>query len=498
MNITVSRRGKIDTVRIAAEVTALISPKARKLIVLLGFLQLLLVLFLSMFQKTFSPLIGVSLASLGFVMNMFAISPQRRHFTPLIWALWFNLGCVLSFADLLLNEATYSSQYMPLTGAFAFTDPEMWRAILVLIVGSASVMATAAVGGKVLSRSRPIETYGSRLPSLRSPLTMVLSWTGASLALALFLGSRQIGRTGLVDQTVLPFHLSGFLNFSRTFLVPCTGILILDLLMSGGHRRLGKLMLLCLGLVGLVGSLTTLSRGYLGILVLVTSLYLFISSGRHSISLRSMLQQLPFVVLFLSVGVFYVNYLRNFGYAAQKMDIGNTVSFMSRGTLADTAGIFHTVFLLATSRIGGLQELLAVLSAPHVWQLSNPLQMFLGNGDDSAWLLREVYSFVSYSDGTVATGMGFGLWGTLMLSGSLIVTAIGSMMCVLFSLIVEEIFFRLGARSVALCLAVYIGLQLWGFPTRFTLYLVCGMTGVIYLTTALILRHYAMPSVDRL
>lgn len=469
----------------------LLSPGGRKVLRSCAIASLPLTFGFSLFQETFSPLVGISIALIGVMLIYFGTSGNRRHFSPLIWAIWFNAGFMLALVEMLFYEADYRGRATPLTGAFAFTDGEMWQAIGYMVLGSLVVMATSLVCERVLASGRRLlPTY--RLPSARRVLLAIGSWTVLAGGLSILLVVFQIGRTGLVNQTALPFKLAGLLSYSRNFLAPSFAFLILDLVIRSGFRSHAKLMLVSIVGVGFLGTLTALSRGHLAFSLIAIGLYLVTNVGRHGITARSLVQVLPWGVVALFFGIYHVHLLRTAGFGGQTIDIAATASLISENLFGDVGEMLVMFFQIVTTRVGGLQELLGTLSAPHIWQLDNPWRLFLEDEDAFSRVQLGVLGFRTYTDEFVSTGIGFSLWGTLVLSGSLAVFATFTSLFFTFVTLIEEVFFRLGAPAVAQTLAVFVGIQVWGFANVSVTTKMIGITCITYLAAKLFLAKFAV------
>jgi len=379
-----------------------------------------------------------------------------------------------------------------LTGAFSYTDSEMWRAVLVLSMGVASVLGAAFVGERVIAGRRPRAVARPRFRGANGALAAIVAWTVGSLALTLIMSAYGIGRTGIVNQMELPFHLNGALILARAYMVPSLGLLILDMLIRNGLRSYAKIMVLSLIGVGFVCALTALSRGYLGILLITVALYFAINAGRCGITSRVLLRYALGVTVPLVFAVFFITQLRVYGFGGQSVGIGSATSLAKSIDLNNPGEAAHLLISLATSRVGGLQELLGVLSAPDSWHLSNPYQFFMEHGDDIALIQKNVTGFVSDRDGVVATGQSLGLWGTLFLSGSPIVMCLGTMIYVLLSIGIEETFLRLNAGAVALSVTVEAGITLWGFATYSHILKIVEIAVVVFLAISFFIRHFAV------
>lgn len=457
----------------------LISAQGRKVFLAVCAAEGLLVLISCTLQQTFNPIIGVFLWAIGMVLVLFGTSPARCYYSPLIFAMWFHLGCVLSFVDLIVNEALHRAHPNPATAAFAFTDGEMWTALTFMLVGVGAVVATTIVYEKLLARgtaSLPRTFRDSRVAT-----QAVAGWIVFSLLLSILLIFLQIGRTGLVNKTDLPFHLAGLLSFTRSYVVPSFGLVIVDLLLNGRHALVLKAMFVGLLVVGLAGSIAALSRGYMGFLVISLSLYFVVNWGRHRFTMRTLAYWILGAVPLLLVGIFVVNTLREKGFSGQELSLPAVFSYIVESRLTDLGLILTDFFNLAVGRIGGLQELLGALSAPHIWDAGNPWYLFVENEAMMAWLQRSVLGFTTYGDASVGFGYSFSLWGSLALSGSLWIVFLGTAAYVVALLAMEEIFFRIELPVVALVMAVNVGFQFWGFANKTICSNLFGIVLIIYI-----------------
>lgn len=458
-----------------------ISSQGRRLVIIFGIMAAMLPAFVGMFQDTFSPLIGICIGGIGVVLTVFAASSARSYYSPLVFSVWFNLGCVLAFGDLLINEVAHRAHPNPATGTFAFTDGEMWRAIACLGVGALGIIVATLLSERWISKQVPNKIL--ILEDNRAVVQAILSWTVFGLSVELLLIYFQIGRTGLVNRTELPFHLGGLLSFTRGYLIPAIGVLIVDLIVNGKQNWALKYMFAALLLVGLLGSVSALSRGYLGFLIIALALYLTVNLGRHRFGLRSLALWMAGGVPLLLVGIFLVNTLRESGFAGHELNLSSTYGYILESRITDVGLIFSDFFNLAIGRIGGLHELLGALSAPHAWEMLNPWRIFLDDGVTAPWLHKSVLGFVMHIDETVGFGYSFGLFGTLSLSGSLLMVFVGTGIYLMALMALEELFFRIGASAVALSLAVNMGFQCWGFANITVSSNLIGIVFFIYLVT---------------
>ncbi len=456
----------------------LISAPGRRVFLCFCLVEALGLLLIGACQETFSPLIGPCLAAIGFALVVFATSPARCYYSPLVFSMWFNLGCVLSFADLMINEAIHRSHPNPATAAFAFTDGEMWLGVSYLAVGALAIVVATLFAEKFVARDTPSRPRAFRDQGIA--VKAVIGWTVLSLILMVVLAYLQIGRTGLVNKTELPFHLAGLISFTRSYAVPVFGLLIVDMLVSGKYGLILKCMFVGLVLVGLAGSITSLSRGYLGFLVIALSLYFVVNLGRHRANSRSLILWVAGAAPFLLLSIFLVNSLRDKGFAGQELSISSVGSYIGASRLTDLGLILTDFFNLAVGRIGGLQELLGTLSAPHVWDARNPWYLFMENEEVMSWLQRGVLGFVTYGDATVGFGYSYSLWGSLALGGSMWHVLVGTCAYLAALLAMEEAFYRINLPVISLVLTVNVGFQFWGFANKTICINLLGIILVIY------------------
>lgn len=476
-----SRERSMPTRRCRYAAGSVISSQGRRVMIICGIVAAMLPAFVGLFQDTFSPLIGICIGGIGIALTAFAVSPTRAYYSPMVFSVWFNLGCVLAFGDLLINEAAHRAHPNPATGAFAYTDGEMWRAIACLGVGVIGIVVATVLSERWISKEVPSQPRMLRDKGV--VVRAVLGWTVVGVSIALLLMYFQIGRTGLVNRTELPYHLGGLLSFARGYLIPAIGVLIVDLIVNGKQGWALKYMFAALLLVGFLGSVSALSRAYLGFLIIALALYLVVNLGRHRFGVRSLALWIAGGAPLLLIGIFLVNTLRESGFAGHELNLSSTYDFIVQSRMTDVGLILSDFFNLAVGRIGGLHELLGALSAPHAWELSNPWRIFLDDGVTALWLQKTVLGLVMHVDETVGFGYSFGLIGTLSLSGSLLIVFVGTAIYLMALMALEEFFFRIGASAVALSLAVNIGFQCWGFANITVSSNLIGIVVVTWLVT---------------
>lgn len=470
----------------ARSTPALISPEGRRVMLGCAFLAALITGSIGLWQDTFNPMIAIIMGLLGIALTWFAVSPFRRYYTPAVFSIWFNLGFLLSFGELLVNEVAHRSHPNPATGGFAYTDAEMWAAVGWMIPGIAAIVVATMICERFSAGSDRARAYV--FISDAALLRAMAIWTIVGVSIALLLILLQIGRTGLVNKTDLPFRLGGVLSFSRGYLIPAFGVMLIDLAINSRKEGALKYIFACLLIVGFVGSVSALSRGYLAFLVIAVTLYLTANLGRHRFGIRSVAVWIVVGLPLLLLGVSIVNALREGGFSGRQLDITSTYAYVRDTRFSDAGAVLFDVFNLALGRIGGLQEMLGTLSVPHAWHIANPWGIFLDDGVTALWLQKAVLGYEMVSNDIVGFGYSFGLFGTLSLSGAPLIVLIGTALYLIVLMLLEEAFLRIGSPAVALSLAVNVGFQFWGFAHVNLCANLAGIVLIIFLLNRLFFR----------
>jgi hypothetical protein len=276
-----------------------------------------------------------------------------------------------------------------------------------------------------------------------------------------------LGRTGLNNETALPFALGGLLVYLRTYFLPPLGVFVLEICR---RTRSSALLLTILGLMllfAVAGSLAAMSRGFFVTAFSPPLLLLMRRDGAAAWYRRRAVPALLVSALVSGIVVSAIGDLRNAGYASGAMSMADTADVLQRdsGTEAVRASGWEQVATLATERVGGISQLLAV-SGCRVRGVE-PAWGLIVSGDWQ-WIdriTRDSMGFVPKQDRTAAFGVGFGFWGSLAVTDSLPLLLLGTALFVMLALLVELLFARIGERTTGHVLAALLALMLWGQPT---------------------------------
>ena len=102
-----------------------------------------------------------------------------------------------------------------------------------------------------------------RLPSPGFVMGMSSVWLVVSLSIILLAWYLRIGRTGITDQTALPFKMTGILVVSRTYVIPASGAILFSTALKVDNKRVVATILPMLLVVGSIGAIASLSRGFI-------------------------------------------------------------------------------------------------------------------------------------------------------------------------------------------------------------------------------------------
>jgi len=431
--------------------------------------------------------VGVGLFSLFFYTK-----PRRRYYTPLIFTIFYFLGYLLYFTHMLIHK-----DEMPVTGymsigVFEFTDSKFFPVALVICAGMGGIMTATLIAERIFRyRSRLTRVKRIELESFSKTklCRWIWLWFGFSVCLILLMWGLEIGRTGLRSKTQLPFKLEGVFYFFRKIFIPFCGIFLLDLCLKVNKKNLATLVLIFLLILGTLGSLGAISRKVLPFTILPAVLFLLLTSQRNNLNQKLFFRFIVISTIAMVCIVPFVQVLRNVGFQGENLCLGDSLIILSGYRDFDFSRMISTFLTLATQRIGGMAGLLAVASSG-IAETEIPLKLFIGDSLLSSNICYAAYGFNPIVNGTLAFGIGFGMWGGLFLSGSYLVVYFGTILLVGIVLCFEEVFLRKGIYSVALLFSIVLGFEFWGgsasmflLSRYFVLLLVC------YLSMLFILKN---------
>jgi len=469
---------------------SIVSPFARRILWIFGILSSAYVLIVFAIDDCLSFFWGPLLVLIGLFSLYIYTKPQRRYYSPLVLTIFYFLGYLISFADILLNKSDAPVSGFMSIGLFGFTDDEFLKVVLAIFVGMSGILFATFSAERIFKRfhvvsvKRDAQTFFIKAKSLQN---WAWIWFTSSVSLIFLMYYLEIGRIGLKGSTTLPFKLVGTFFFFRNVVVPFGGLLLLGLSLNADKKGLTKLLLWMLILVGALGSIAGISRGYFVFTISPALFFMLLTSYKSGWN-RKMLFRFIFVAfIMVLVLVVLVQNLRNAGYATGDLSIYESYRVLTARSDFDLLKAISTFFSLATARIGGMRELLAGVSSG-VNDLYAPWAIFITDSVYLQGLLLSVFGFLPSTSDTHAFGVGFGLWGMFTLSGSYMVIFIGTVASCLIVICVEELFIRKGRYSVACFFATYLCMQIWGNIYLFILVRNAIMIAICYVIMNRVLK----------
>jgi hypothetical protein len=265
---------------------------------------------------------------------------------------------------------------------------------------------------------------------------------------------------------VLPFRLNGIIVMIKAVLVPGVGGLVLNWALARDDKKAVKQTLIMMLVVGSVGSITSLSRGYIMFCVVPPILFMVVSENcskwQRTIAARGVLAA---VVLGLAVTTVATG-LRAVAYERRRTVHSVTSADLegkdSRSLVLDYLGLF-------VERFGGLRELLAVATTSRPGE-RDAWQLFAADDDGlvMAKAIEDTFGFVIENEGNLAFGVGLGFWGTFAFGG-VVWIFFASMALVLLLIAIEFAFRKRGQEAGGAVIASLLAFRMWGQPSWFDL-----------------------------
>lgn len=408
---------------------------------------------------------AVCLSVSGLAIVAFSTSPKRRFVTPLAFAVFYLLGCLTSFAGIVQDPSGVPRVGFGAIGRFDFTDESLAGVVAVMLTGLVGIVAAV----KIAEGLAPRVQFAERAYVPRLPLgVIVVGWAVLSVVLIGTCAALGIGRTGLTNETALPFAIGGLFFYMRNYLLPALGIFVLEVV---ERSRSTVLLLTVLGLMlafGAFGAIAALSRSYFA-LALSPPLLLLLRRGEATAWFRWRAMPGVLVALLASaVVVTAISSLRETGYAAGAMSMSDTAEALQDDPGQGNTSGMKLVGTLATDRIGGTRQLLAVSSC-RVRGLGAAWGLVTGDPHWVDRITQDSMGFVPAVGRTKSFGVSYGMWGVLSLTDNLFFVFAGTVLLLLLPLGVEIAFGRFGQRVTGQGVAVILSLMLWSQPALFEL-----------------------------
>lgn len=218
---------------------------------------------------------------------------KRRYVLPTLWSLFFILGYILSYASVLIDPEKAGVGPRKDLSLFLFTDSSFFPVFWVMVTGMAGMTLAVSFWEKLYGRSRtrlstanpnPItlslpQNFNQVTNNNRAFSTALLSqfswlWMLSSLLIIGVMWTLGIGRTGLSHVTELPFMIGGGLVYIKNMVIPFLGFVVFVAAVSTHDYRQLRINFLMLLLVGGVGSVAFVSRGFFVFMIVPALIYL--------------------------------------------------------------------------------------------------------------------------------------------------------------------------------------------------------------------------------
>lgn len=415
------------------------------------------------FNDSVSILWAIPLAGAGLAALFLATTKRLRLYTPLIFVFYYFMGVLLSFADIYSNSTKRAFINHASIGSFIFSDASMVPIVIAACVGLFSVISAKIIYETVFLKKCSTKPATVLLDPNKNKIYVMrwaIIWFGISCLIIFVMSYFEIGQIGLKTKADLPLKLAGLLVFIKLVLIPAFGCLLLNLAFAYKDKKAIFIILTFIVVIALYGGVAALSRSYIVNGLLPVIAYLLLFSYRNNTQKKLLFIILGVSIPILIIGVQAIELLRMEGFSTGYLSPTTSVETLKDWRSVDFREVLSLLRSLTTEAIGGARELMASTSA-HIRDLYAPVGIFVGDEDYVRDLMLSVFHFVPRVDETRAAGIGFGLWGGFMLSGSYITLFAGSFCACLIVCFVERLFTRRRLYLVGLFFSFYLSLRVW-------------------------------------
>lgn len=405
-----------------------------------------------------NPFLLVVLAGIGVLGVWYGTGKSRTYFTPLFFGAYYSLGFLgtLSLVISKLEEVKIDGHggY----GSFQFNNYHFEGFVIATISGALGLIC----GILLFQRFTLGQKIGPTMWSESAQSSRIITfWFIATILNILVLWSLGIGQAGLVAGTRLPRGIATAMVYTKNLLSPCIGLLFLEVALRESRIKRVGIILVALFIIGLIGTIGGLSRGYFVSTFGVAIIYAILRNWGAIRGSRRLVGYAIVGCMALPFVTYLVNEMRVAGYGQGSAKITNAVDIRGIATGFALDDALEQVLALATERIGGSRELMAAQSSG-ISNLYAPIALFIGDDDEIANLHIAVFGFLPNQDNTTAYGVEFGLFGMFALSGHYIVIFVGCLLGGLLVIYIESRFTERNLGSAALFFVVYFGSMVWG------------------------------------
>lgn len=351
----------------------------------------------------------------------FATGKKRKYYFPIIFIVFYIIGYMISFSLLILNKHILSSVGFNAIGTFGFTSEEWLRIVLIIFSGlSGMIFATKLF--EVFSRqkkmhcSQMVESLGKKKKTCKMLLTL---WILFSATVILTMGSLGIAKHGFVESRELPFKMTGILLYTRNYMIPLFGFILMDVFVRCYNNRLRNITIFFLLGFGLLNSIIFYSRAQFIVPLFMILLYFSINVGRYNIKKRKLIIYYVLVIPVIGAVLFLLSQGRELIYRGGAfVDIFN-INF-------NPLDVILYGFYFFADRLEGVRILFAIDSS-HVNGFRQTWAAFISDNTITYNTLLSVFG-MEFNNPGYAFGISYGLWGLLYLSKNYFIVFIGTLL----------------------------------------------------------------------
>lgn len=438
----------------------LINSSARTISLIFSYLSSAGLLGASFVYSRVSLILDLLFVSVGIISVVVSTSRRRLYFFPMLMSIFYVFGFILSRLNSMIDEGVGVGVVIN-RAIFDLTNEQFIPILLASAAGMVGVFLAMLIFEKFIGESYLPKVVNTGVLNEKYVIKLLQLWLVVSLMVIGIMYKYGIGRTGLIHDVELPFYLSGIMFYMKSIVIPMLFFVVFTSAIRVRNDFAVNLTFLAGAMVGVVGSMAFLSRGFIVVTILPALLYTFAINDHLSWGNQraKLLLVASFALMLILMPT--VNFLREAAFA----DV-NTVNWSSIET--DLFGAFVMLVGLFTGRIGGYGELAAVSDFGY-FNILTPYRIFLGDEGIIDDLLFNIMGFRQDTYGDKAFGYSFGIFGYLFLSGSYFVVCLGAFLFSSIGLIFEEMCRRFNVSELAAPVSLYIMLTIWFGTDWYTL-----------------------------
>lgn len=356
-------------------------------------------------------------------------------------------------------------------GMFDFSQENYRHFYVVSLVGLGGLIF-GSIAGVYLTSGRRIRYIWERNRWFARLGPLCLAWVLTSAAVSAVCYGLGIGISG-VDPPRLPFHLTGVLNLSRSFILPMVGWFIFGLAYERRAHRLCFWLLVFHVFLGTTAVYYTLSKAGLMYAVLPLMAYLVLRAPPRALTWKILGGTLALLLVLLPFTYFGAMVLRDesdTGSRESRQDSFRRVLTAHGAEEASLVQVVERTLVHLTSRVTGGSELMAI-TASRKYSRDVVLNVVAGRAADPRFgaheMFLDIFNVHLFQEDGKFSGKAFGLFGALYLSHDCFLVFLGAAFFAVVIIWVEALVRRYMNQALAAGLTFWLVLAVWesGFDT---------------------------------